>query len=193
MENKTATGVKEYSIFNRIAFFHVTESSSIDLAHDITEDTLHIILSESLNHFLTKEYFDIDELNDRMRSMDFGEMEKGNLPTEITIEKFKSGKLKMTSSEMFFFAQNFTLLFGDVPDADSVWQLILTTINFFDLCYLPSYDEDDIVALKTESAAVNRMLMDLFQVSLIHKAHLTTHYDELTRDFGLLRYVQTIR
>lgn len=85
-------------------------------------------------------------------------------------------------------------MIGDrVPDEDPVWQLLLTTIKFFDLCYLPSYDEDDIDALENESAILNRELMALFNVNLIHKSHLSTHYHELTLDYGPMRKVQTIR
>lgn len=193
-ENQTETGIKEFSIFNRIPLFHVIESSSVDLAHDVTEGTLHTIFTKSIGYFIKKQYSTIDDLNDRMHSMDFGEMENGNRPVDITIEKIKSGTLKMSSSEMFFFAHHFTLMIGDcVPNEDPVWQLLLTAIKFFDLCYLPSYDQDDIDALREEGEILNRGLMNLFNVNLKHKSHLSTHYDELTQDFGPLRYVVTIR
>lgn len=192
--NLTETGVKEYSVFNRIPFFHVTESSSADLAHDVTEGTMHTVTTKSINYFVEKEYFDIDYLNNRMRSMDFGEKENGNRPVEITMEHVKSGKLQMTSSEMFFFAHHLTLMIGDVvPDEDPVWQLLLTAIRYFDLCYLPSYDDDDLDALLNESEILNQKLMDLFNVKLKHKSHLSTHYHELTLDLGPLSKVQTIR
>lgn len=129
-----------------------------------------------------------------MRSIDFGEMEKGNLPTDITTEKLKSDNLKMTSSEMFFFAHHFTLIVGDlIPDENPVWQLVLTAIKFLDLCYLPSYDQDDIDALLNVSEVLNQMLINQFEVNLKHKSYITTHYYELTLDFGPLRSVQTIR
>lgn len=192
--NETVTGIKEYSIWNRIPCFHVTDSSGADLAHDVTEGIHHTVFTNSILYFIKKKYFDINYLNKRMRSMDFGEMEKGNLPVEITIEKLKSEKLKMTSSEMYFFAHHFTLIIGDrVPDEDPVWQLVLKSIDFFDLCYLPSYDKDDIDALLAACEEQNQLLIDHFQVDLKHKSHISTHYDELTLDFGPLRYVQTIR
>lgn len=194
IENETETGIKEYSIFNRIPLFHVTESSGPDLAHDLTEGVLHTVFTNAILYFIQKEYFTVDDLNKRMRSMDFGEMEKGNLPTDITNEKLDQEKLKMTSSEMFFFAHHFSLIVGDwVPDEDPVWQLVVTAIKFFDLCYLPSYDRNDINALADETEQLNTLMINLFQVNLKHKSHLTTHYCELTEDFGPLRNVQTIR
>ncbi len=52
--NQSATGIKEYSILNRIPHFHVTESTSVDVAHDIAEGILHTILSLSIHDFIKK-------------------------------------------------------------------------------------------------------------------------------------------
>ncbi len=91
-----------------------------------------------------------------METMDFGETEKGNLPRNILMAHLKSQKFKMSASEMFFFAHHLTFMIGSrVPDDDPVWQLVLETIKFFDLCYLPEYGEDDIESLLTEIDTVN--------------------------------------
>ncbi|KAJ6647993.1 hypothetical protein Bhyg_03218 [Pseudolycoriella hygida] len=37
MNNFTATGVREYSIFNEIPFFHVTTSAGVNTTHDMSE------------------------------------------------------------------------------------------------------------------------------------------------------------
>lgn len=176
MGNPTTTGIKEYSVFNRIPYFHVTESSGVDLAHDLTEGVLHTVFTNSISYFTTeKKYFDLDVLNKGMKTRDFGEMDKGNLPTDITKEKLDSEKLKMISSEMFFFTHHFTLIIGDrIPEADPVYQLVLTTMKFFDLCYLPSYDQDDIDALRDESEKLNELMMQLFQIDLKFKSHVIT-------------------
>lgn len=142
LNNVTSTGVHEYSSFNRIPCFHVTESSSVDLAHDLNEGLLHPSVSESILYFINKQYFDLNYLNDRMKSMNYGDAEKGNRPYKIAMKNLKKRKLRMTASEMFFFTHHVTLMVGHlVPDGDPVWQHLLTTIKFFDLCYLPSYDQ----------------------------------------------------
>lgn len=193
-DNVTDTGIHEDSPFNRIPFFHVTESSGADLAHDLTEGSLHTSLSKSILHFITQKYFDLDYLNDQISSIDFGEAEKGNRPTRITMKNLKSFKFKMTSSEMFFFTHHLTFMIGNrVPDNDSVWQHVLATIKMFDVCYLPSYDQEDLEALRASCENFNKGLKDLYGQILQHKCHLLTHYWELTIEFGPLRYVQTIR
>lgn len=193
-DNLTATGVHGDSVFNEIPLFHVTESSAPDLAHDLTEGTLHTSLSRSLLMLMQKKYFDLKFLNDRMASMNFGEAEKGNLPVPILMKKLKTFHFKMSMSEMYFFAHHLTLMIGHrVPDDDLVWQHILTTIKFFDLCYLPKYSTDELNGLQAENEKFNKGMMDLFGIPLQHKAHLGIHYAELTEELGPLRYMQTIR
>lgn len=172
----------------------MTESYSVDLTHDLTEGLLHPSMSESILHFINKKYFDLNYLNDRMKTMKYGDAEKGNKPSRIELKHLKKRKLKMTASEMFFFTHHLTLIIGHlVPDDDPVWQHVLRTIQLLDLCYLPSYDQHDISALRSVTENVNEGLKYLFGRTLQHKSHLSTHYGELTEDFGPLRYIQTIR
>lgn len=194
LDDVTATGVQEYSPFNRIPCFHVTESSGADLAHDLTEGVLHKNLAKSIQYFINQKYFKLDDLNNRISSMDFGEAESGNRPIPITMKYLQADKFKMISSEMFFFAHHITLIIGNrVPEDYPVWHHVINTLKFFDLCYLPGYDEEDINSLLVASENINQGLIDLFDETLQHKSHLGTHYAKLTRKFGPLRYIQTIR
>lgn len=198
--NVTETGVSEYSPFNRIPGFHVTESSAIDLTHNLSESSLHVSLTNATLHFMEKKYFDLDYLNNRLQSMKFGKAEQGNKPVVILLEHIKKKKNKkdpkfrMSASEMYFFTHHFTLLIGNrVPDEDPVWQHVLKTIKLFDLCFLPSYNENHLDALRDASVEFNRGVKVLFGETLRHKSHLSTHYRKLTEDFGPLRDLQTIR
>lgn len=194
LKDPSGTGVNEFSPFNRIPCFHVTESATVDITHDLTEGILHRILPLSILHFIKQKCFDLACLNRRMKSMDYGEAEKGNRPIAITMKNLSNNKLKMSASEMFFFAHHLTLMIGDlVPDSDPVWQYLLTAIKFMDLCYLPSYSDDDLSALQIENEKVNKGLIELFGSHLKHKSHLGTHYAELIDEVGPLRYIQTIR
>lgn len=190
----SSTGIKEYSHFNRIPHFHVTVGVSVDIAHDLLEGILHPSLALSILHFIDKKYLDLKFINDRIKSIDFGAMEKGNVPVGITLKKLKALKFKMSASEMLFFAHHLPLLIGNkVPENDEVWNYVKTTTKFLDLCYRPEYDAQTTLELKEESRKLNLGLKELFGKRLQHKAHLITHYDELTGELGPLRYLQTIR
>lgn len=191
---QSATGVKEFSPFNRIPCFHVTEGVSVDLDHDLLEGILHPSLAESILNFIDKKYFNLKFLNKRLKSMDFGEAENGNRPVNIVLKKLKNRKLQMTASEMFFFAHHLPLMIGDkVPEDDEVWRHVQTNVKFLDLCYLPKFDTKSIKELSVESNKLNDERMTLFNLKLQHKSHLITHYAELTSKLGPLRYLRTIR
>lgn len=192
--SQAKTGIKEFSIFNTIPCFHVTEGLSVDLDHDLLEGILHPSLALSILYFIDKEFFDLDFLNERMNSMDYGEAEKGNKPVSITLEKLKLCKLKMTASEMFFFVHHLTLMIGEkIPSNDEVWEHIKTTLQFVDLCYNPESDEHGMEAVALKSEQLSKGFKELFGRSLQHKSHLTSHYDKLIAELGPLRYFRTIR
>lgn len=194
MENTRITGVREYSVFNDIPFFHVTSSASADLTHDLQEGILHTCMSLAIQYFLDEEFFDLEYLNNQIKWMEFGEAEKGNKPTAILLKDIKKNKFKMSASEMSFFTHHITLLIGNVvPCEDPVWSFVLNVVKFFDLCELPSYGEEDLIQLKTVNEDINWELLNIFEVTLKPKSHFTTHYDELTKEFGPMKKLRTIR
>lgn len=193
---KNTTGIAEYSIFNEIPHFHVTDSSAQDSTHVIDEGILHYNLLPSLYYFIyEKEYFTLQELNRRIKVFDYTEEEKKNIPMEILEKTLKDRtKLKTTATEMANFTHNLVFLIGDlVPHGDIVWKFVLTTIKFFDLAYLPSYEEDDITELTQTITLMLDSYRQLFKELLKPVHHFAIHYPEDTRNFGPMRYLRNIR
>lgn len=147
MHDQSKSGVREYAPFNYLPHFHVTDSSTEDLTHNVEGGVCHYNFLECLYYFIyIQKYFTLDELNERMRSFPYAEDEKSNIPQPISRKHFKEQKLKMTISEMANFTQNITFMIGDlVPRTDVVWIFLLLTVKFYDKCYLPSYEEQDIL------------------------------------------------
>lgn len=189
------TGIYRYSPFNDLALFHVAESVGADSMHDLTEGILHLHLALILRKFIKeRKYFTLNTLNERMDSLDYGEVEKGNVSCDITFEHLKNLHLRMTSSEMFCFTNHLPLMIGDLIDTDDpVWQFYLTTMRVVNICYLPSYTDANLEEMKQEICAMLQMFMSMFQRNLIAKHHILTHYPRLTTNFGPLRYIQSIR
>lgn len=193
----STTGVMEYSCFNEIPLFHVTDSSAEDSTHVVEEGVLHYNLLPSLRYFIYEQkYFTLEELNRRIKFFDYNEEEKQNIPMPIAKKRLTSKKikkLKMTASEMSNFAHNLIFIIGDlIPEDDEVWQFVLTTIQFFDLSYLPCYAEEDLNEMKITIARMNDSYQQLIEDTLKPVHHFTIHYPEDTRNFGPLRYLRTI-
>lgn len=190
------TGVMEYSPFNEIPFFHVTDSSGEDTTHTVDEGILHYNLLPSLHYFIYEQkFFSLKLMNERIKSFRYVDEEKQNIPMPILEQTIKEKcKLKMTASEMFNFAQNLIFMIGDVvPEDDPVLKLVLMTIKFLDLSYLPSYDEDDISEFKQTITIMNNLYQEMFDETLKPVHHIATHFPEDTLNLGPLRSLKTIR
>ncbi len=195
MNDQSKTGIMEFSCLNEIPFFHVTDSSGEDNTHIVDEGILHYNLLPSLNYFINEtKYFTLQHLNERIRSFDYSQEERQNIPMSILKETFTKKKLKMTASEMSNFTNNLIFMIGDlVPGDDPVWEFVITTIKFYDLSYLPSYTEYDINEFASTIALMHGLYQQLFDKTLKPVHHIATHYPEDTRNFGPLRYLKTIR
>lgn len=193
--NVSNTGIHKYSVFNELALFHVVESAGADSMHDLTEGILHLHLALVLLHFINvKKYFTLNTLNERMRSLNYGALEKGNVSCEITRDHLDNLHFRMTSSEMLCFATHLTYMIGDLIDTtDTVWQFCLTTMRAVNLCYLPSYTKENLTEMKKEISSMIEKFKTKFNRSVTPKHHIMTHYPRLTSNFGPLRYVQSIR
>lgn len=194
--DQSKNGVAEYSPFNEIPLFHVTDSSAEDSTHIVDEGILHYCILPSLHYFIyDREYFTLKELNKRIKLFDYCDDEKQNIPIPILKNTLtEKQKFKMTASEMSNFAHNIIFIIGDlIAEDDEVWKFVLITIKFFDLVYLPCYTEEDITELSQTIALMNDSYQHNFGETLKPVQHFAIHYPEDTRNFGPIRYLRTIR
>lgn len=194
VENKKETGIKRNSIFNTIYLFHVTHSAGVDIMHDLSEGVLRYNMCSIILYFIKKKIFTLKTLNDRKRTFNYDYPDRGNKSVNIKVEKLKKGKVQMSASEMMTFFSNFGFLVGDlIPSNDNVWKFFLKTVEVVDLVYLTSYTDTDLLNLKNSISEMNNMYIRLFKKTLKPKHHNLTHYPRLTRKFGPLRFISSLR
>ncbi len=192
---QSATGVREFSALNYISHFHVTDSSSEDVTHLVEEGICHYNFADILYYFIyDKDYFTLEALNKRLQIFPYGEGEKSNVPRSITKEHLKNDSFRMSAAEMSTFTHHVTFLIGDlVPEDDVVWHFLLATVTFFDMCYLPCYEEQDIEEWKTGIFEMNNFYSSIFERTLKPVHHQASHLPNDTTRYGPLRYTRTIR
>lgn len=195
IHDQSKTGVREYAVLNYIPHFHVTDSTAEDLTHNVDEGICHYHLMQILWYFIyDQKYFTLEMLNQRMRSFQYGLDQKSNVPQPILPKHFKNEKFKMTAAEMSNFIHNITFMIGDlVPKEDVVWHFLLSTVQFYDMCYLPSYEDNEIEEWRSGIDYMLRLYQDLFDETLKPVHHMAIHYPDDTKRFGALRYTRTIR
>lgn len=195
MCDQSTTVIREYGVLNYVPHFHVTDSSALDLTHNVDEGVCHYNFVEILYNFIyDQKYFTLETLNQRIRSFPYGEEEKSNVPSPILESQFKGTKFRMTAAEMFNFTHNITFMIGDlVPEDDTVWCFLLETVKFFDMCYLPSYEDHEIEEWREITDTMLNYYKNIFDLELKPVHHMAIHYPDDTKRYGPFRYNRTIR
>lgn len=194
MQNFDMTGIHGYSPLNNIPFFHVTESSAEDLSHSVDEGIVKYNISDALSILIYEDkLFTLEQLNRRINNFSYAPEEKSNKPGLILKEHLDLSKLKMTAAETATFIQNITFMIGDlVLENHDIWQFILNTVKFFDFCYLPCYEEEDLNEWTKNIDEMHKLYIELCSHLKPHH-HIAIHFPIDTRKFGPLRYMRTIR
>ncbi|KAJ8675348.1 hypothetical protein QAD02_011134 [Eretmocerus hayati] len=124
------TGLHGRCVFNELDDFHVISNSSLDVMHDQFEGMCNYVMALILLRLIkvgaqARGYFELSELNRRMRDFNFG-FETSNIPPDINYDCLKKNDRLKMSSEMLFFLRYFGILVGDlVPTDNIVWSLYL--------------------------------------------------------------------
>lgn len=107
------TGVRKNSIFNTIPNFHITDLKIVDCMHDFYEGFAHDAFASCLLRFISRGYFSLYILNQRVLRYDYDINERKSIPPEIKLENLECSKFKMTAGQMKCFVDNITLMIGD--------------------------------------------------------------------------------
>lgn len=198
--NMTKTGICENSVFNNVRYFHATQTC-VDIMHDINEGVLPYNLCEVILYFIEHNYFTLAMLNKEKHSVKYSELEENNRSGTITLKSLLTKKLKMNASESHSFAHHLPFILLNIIDKNKleqlenneVWRFLLITIRFLDMCYMPSFDSESIEKLRDIIANMNEMYVRLFNKTLKPKHHYATHYPELIKKCGPLRYMSSMR
>ncbi|XP_044756597.1 uncharacterized protein LOC123315096 [Coccinella septempunctata] len=82
-------GIKEECVFNCLPSYHVIDNCSVDLMHDMLEGILRYDMAQVLYYLVDKGYFSLDNLNERIRFLNFSEVDIGNPIPPIKIKNIK--------------------------------------------------------------------------------------------------------
>lgn len=191
----SSTGIKENSILNSIDSFHVTSNFAVDVMHDIFEGVCHYDMCHIIMKLIESQYFDLNKLNDRKKSFNYGEIEIGNISPAITKSNLDNFHLKMTAREMMSFVHLFPLMIGDyVPDDDEVWLFLLNLLEIIDILLFFEISRDLAERLRFLIKRHHMDYLRLFNDTLKPKHHLMLHYYSVIlnsgppRNFWCFRY-----
>lgn len=72
--------MKEKCVFDDLLDFNITENFTVDFMHDVCEGVASCDLSKMLHYFIQKKVIALKELNNRIKSFDYGTIDSKNRP-----------------------------------------------------------------------------------------------------------------
>lgn len=182
--DSTQTGIVNECIFHKIPHFHVTKNLSVDVMHDLLEGVCQYDMGLILHKLIkVSELFPLDEVNLRIKGMDYGRSK--NIPPEILDSHIKQKRLKMSASEMLTFVRYFQYIFCSIiPNDNDVWDLYEELRDIVELTASENVHKDCVPQLRLKVAEYLQLLNNLFLGSIKPKHHFLIHYARVLLESG---------
>ncbi|KAJ8043406.1 hypothetical protein HOLleu_10472 [Holothuria leucospilota] len=193
LQDPSSSGIKTSCLLNDLAHFHVTTNHAPDIMHDLLEGVCGLELHLVIDVLIRNGFFDLDTLNSRITSFDYGPLESKNKPSVLQETKLQrpDGASGQTAAQMWCLFRNFPLLIGDkVPVDNEHFELILLLLECMDIIFSPELSTGDTYFLKQIIKDHHSHFLYLFpDRRLKPKNHFMTHYPRQIRMLGpLIRY-----
>ncbi|KAJ8021395.1 hypothetical protein HOLleu_38575 [Holothuria leucospilota] len=196
-DNFKETGIKQCSSLNTIPYYHVVSNLALDIMHDFQEGILPLEMKLILNELVAKEIISVDELNSRLKSFNFGLIDKTNRPSPILSSHLTNpaGASGQKAAQMKCLAIFLPLIIGDKVEEDSdLWELYLLLLEIFKLIIAPRMSRAATYFLKNKIEEHHILFKRLFpERTLTPKQHNCIHYPRAIRFLGPLIQYSVIR
>lgn len=189
------TGIVEPSAFHGLKSFHVCRNFSVDTMHDFLKGCCNYDMCGIIQNLIRKHYFTLDELNDLIKSHDYGPYVKNKSIDSITNENLKTRQIKCSASEMKVFLLNFSTMIGHkVHRLTPEWLLYIKLREVFDIISSKSIAISSFELLKSLVQEHHELYLQCFPNDhLVPKHHIMTHYSRICHMVGPLDLISSMR
>jgi len=153
LKNPSLTGIKADSCLNSLEYFHITDNVCVDIMHDILEGVAPLEIKLMLQHFIYEQkLFTLDQLNDRMKSFDYGVTNAKNKPSAIHNLRTSENPIKQNASQMWCLILFLPFLIGNfISEGESHWKLFLLLKEICSILFAPVVTKGLAVFFKAAS------------------------------------------
>ncbi|KAJ8674063.1 hypothetical protein QAD02_005325 [Eretmocerus hayati] len=184
-------GIKFNSEFNELQYYHVI--SGLPPGHDLFEGFIAFDLKVFIDHFVSKKWFSVQQLNKRIKDFPYSAEDKQDQPCEVTERKHR---LTGGACQIWNFVRLFPVLVVDkVRDIeDEVWLCVLLMTEIVEMICAPSIHDSQIAYLDELICHYLEKRRSLFPlIKLRPKHHYLRHCAALIRLFDRLIKVWAMR
>lgn len=175
--------------------FHFVSGYSPDVLHDLFEGIVPGELALCIQVFTEKNYFNLTQLNELIRSFPYKGSDKTNSPQEIP-QNYMSGKsIGGNAHENWALIRLLPLIVGSlIPECDTAWQVLLTLKDIVELVVSPVHTLESIAYLDFKISEHRDRFLEVFpEARLTAKHNFLEHYPTLIKKYGPLVGVWTMR
>ena len=117
--------------------------------HDYLEGIREFDMTAMIKLYISKDYFSLNELNNRMVRFEWENSELENTPPEILDRYLQHDSLRMSASERLAFVRYFGVLVGDVlSENDSSCEIYLIIRRILGIVLSSSIQSDCLICLQ---------------------------------------------
>lgn len=190
---KETRGIKRYCVLNKLKYFHILDNYNVDIMHDLLEGAVPFLLTQVFLYCFKESIFSENRLKNLLFFFDYGKLNTKNIPPTINLNKKNLGQ---NASQIKCLIQNLPLILHDYQDNEKlkrIWPSIFTMLKILQIVYSSSLTKNDLNELRKYVSMHLKLLIDLFEVNLIPKHHMMTHYHFVIEMVGPLVHLSTLR
>jgi hypothetical protein len=196
-ENQTnlmVHGIKFYSCFNSLSYYHVCSSGLPPcLGHDLFEGVINYDVALCLQRLVRLKWFSYETLNRKIRQFPYTSSDRNDQPAEVHVGGEKLGGHAVQNWCLLRLLP--IILCDKIVDPDDyAWQLILSLRDITELVCAPKISEANIAYLNVLIQGYLHERKSRFpHKNLKPKHHFLAHYPHLILQYGPLIHVWTMR
>lgn len=195
-DNLNHVGVKDDCPLRKaLQHFHPITGFPPDILHDLFEGIVPVELALCIGELIRRKYFSLEYLNTKIRTFPYQHSDRLDKPQPIPKNFASKLSIGGNGHENSTLLRLIPLMVGSkVPEQDEVWATMMDLKEVVQLVLSPSFTEESIQYLQTKIKEHRQGLKTVFpDFKLKPKHHYIEHYPELTKHFGPLINLWTMR
>lgn len=186
-------GVKMHCALNDLKYYHMIDSMTPDIMHDINEGAIPYLLKALFKYLIKHKVCTEIELKNKIRFHDFGFKNKKNEPSELLIKKPCLGQ---NASKIICLFQSIPFILFEYKDTEAikkVWTCVEALLKITQIVYSEKIDKGDLKDLEKFTQIHLESFIKNFDAHLKFKHHMLTHLVSTIIAMGPVKYFSMIR
>lgn len=193
VDYKETRGIKRYCLLNDLRYFSIFENLTADIMHDINEGAIPFLLRKLFELLLFNKILSEEELKMKIQFYDYGHTNKSNVPSVLKLDSSNLGQNSNQMKCLFFHIPFILHKYRNKNVLKKVWICITSLLEICQIVYSYKVTESHLQNLSNTVHIHLQSIQRLFNVLLIPKYHLMTHYSTIFRKMGPLIHLSMMR